>query len=370
MPESTKNLSPKRMTEVINVTPLSLKKDTLKINFSGHRIQVSGRINSGDSIMSSYVSFYIKDEDGVDIAVNFNLPASPEVSLLRVGDNIVAEGVIRNVSDSMVALDNCVLISTTDKPKIERVIEPKSGMIGIHITEKAKNTQIIDNKFAGLSIGIKDEGENTIAVGNQFLKSFGKSTDAPVIIKNSRVHLGNGNMFEGDKNTTPKQNLLEKYWWGFFIPIVVIILGFMIVEGKIPKLLNSLSITSQNQEARTLDVSVFQLVANTDFRLPLLEIQQKWKNYSGLKTIKEHATISNYGDAGLNRTWVDLVSINSYPDSKQNVTCVFGEEWRQKIRLLGNDGNDKAVTFSGTIAGNLTQGGVPILSECVFNVPD
>jgi len=109
-----RNLSPKRMTEVIKETKVALRRNVLESNFSGHHIQVNGKINSADDIGYNYVSFYIKDQDNIHIALNFDTPPTPEVSVLGVGDNVVAQGEIRNVSDSMVVLDHCILISTSE----------------------------------------------------------------------------------------------------------------------------------------------------------------------------------------------------------------------------------------------------------------
>ncbi|MFA6227085.1 MAG: hypothetical protein WC631_01205 [Candidatus Paceibacterota bacterium] len=138
-----RDFSPKRMTDLIKITPLALKKNVLKTSFSGHHIKVTGKIISGDSVMSDYVSFYIKDHDNVNIALNFDLPAIPEVSLLIIGDTITTEGEIRNVTDSLVCLDHCVLLSTNKEVKVREKEDNKAVADKISKVNVDKNNKFI-----------------------------------------------------------------------------------------------------------------------------------------------------------------------------------------------------------------------------------
>lgn len=178
-----------------------------------------------------------------------------------------------------------------------------------------------------------------------------------------------------DKNISQESkdpNLLTRYWWTLIIPIVAIVIGFIITQGKLPGILQkSTAILNsdipRSEEATILDRSVFQLVAETDYGGPILNIQKRWQEFTGLKTKDEHATIMNYGEASLGKTWVDFRGVDSYGAGFNVVTCVFNSEWRQKIGLLGS--SDKEVIFKGTISGDLTGGYVPILEDCSVKEP-
>jgi len=150
---------------------------------------------------------------------------------------------------------------------------------------------------------------------------------------------------------------------GVVAGIIVASLGYMVSRGQWPDI-PIISSLFPAVGAKTLDESVFQLVAETDFaNTPQLDVQQKWEGYAGLIAGNEQATIVNYGDAGLGKTWVDLRSVGSYNGGSQFVDCVFGSAWQQKIELLPEDAS---VTFQGTIGGTLDQGGVPVLQNCVL----
>ncbi len=167
-----------------------------------------------------------------------------------------------------------------------------------------------------------------------------------------------------DKNIKPDSKgskWLEKHWFPTLLfSILAIVIGYIITTGEFPKLFKNIQVISLPIGAKTLDRSVFQLVEETDYTGPILNMQKKWKELAEFKTKDEKAIVLNYGESNLGKTWVDLRSTNT--NSSNVITCIFANGWRQKIEMIGS--GDKKVIFSGTIRGDLTQGRVPILDSC------
>lgn len=193
-------------------------------------------------------------------------------------------------------------------------------------------------------------------------------------LEKSRTTIGTTNQDEGKKGT-PLWKRLDVIISAILILIAIISIPWWpvwfrsITNSDPPETTNSLpSSPLQSEEAKTLDTSIFQLMADTDFgKAPRLEIEQSWKNYSGLKFKNEQAKILNYGDAGLGKTWVELRSVSLYNDTPQWVVCIFDSEWRPRIQILGKSEGDESIIFSGTILGSLNQGALPIMEKCVLN---
>ncbi len=175
-----------------------------------------------------------------------------------------------------------------------------------------------------------------------------------------------GNLSSKKSKIIQGKSSQEKAWYEkplgiVLLGVIIVAAGYIVTEGKLPGIFG-LSLPLQFGNARVLDRSVFQLVADTDFaNTPRLDVEQKWKSYASLITGDEQATIVDFGDAGLGKIWADLKSVNLYNNSPQWVTCVFGSEWQQRIQILGKNAT---TTFWGTISGTLTQGEVPILDSC------
>lgn len=120
-------------------------------------------------------------------------------------------------------------------------------------------------------------------------------------------------------------------------------------------------------DPKLLDRSVFEIVVKSEFKESRLKTEERWKDYGGFKTKEEYATIINFGDAGSERIWVEFKSIDQYNGRTAYITCIFDDEWRQRIKLRGeNDGEATTTLFSGTIRGDLTNEGIPIIDNCIL----
>jgi len=103
------DISPKQMIGVFDSNPPIQARTIIEQYYFGLSIKTSGVIESVD-LMSSYISFNFHDDDNILIACNFTRPVSVEVSLLNKGSKISLIGRVHNVSQGLVALDDCQLL--------------------------------------------------------------------------------------------------------------------------------------------------------------------------------------------------------------------------------------------------------------------
>lgn len=234
------------------------------------------------------------------------------------------------------------------------------------------------HKRKRLKIEIEHEGEKALKFYNEDekinlpsdlgkiknqLKKSSIQKNSSFVFDNSpigKIEIIGRDKISNDKNFS-KSFLKSKIIWVFIIPIIVGIIIFVITQGELPRIFQTGLNLSKSEEALILDKSVFQLVDETDFLGPILEVQKKWQGYAGLKTKEERAMIENYGDAGSGKTWVIFRSTSPY---NEVIDCVFAKEWRQRIELLRDSEN--IIIFKGTIRGDLDQGSVPLLEDCII----
>jgi len=103
------SISPKQMISVFDSNSPIQARTIIEQHYFGLFIKTSGIIESVD-LMSSYNSFNFHDDDNILLACNFTKPVSVEVSLLNRGSKISLIGRVHNVSQGLVALDDCQLI--------------------------------------------------------------------------------------------------------------------------------------------------------------------------------------------------------------------------------------------------------------------
>ena len=154
-----------------------------------------------------------------------------------------------------------------------------------------------------------------------------------------------GDKIGRDKNTAlPESNWLSKYWWSLIIPVVVIVVAFMITEGRFPQAFNFLQ--------SRLD---FTLENNTTLATTTRNISDILSKNNNLgTTLEQKSFLENYKDSevyGLGfftnidevgETYYVFMNVGNNP-----VACAFSSdnETRQKLLLLKR--GDR-VSFSGT----------------------
>ena len=148
------------------------------------------------------------------------------------------------------------LLSNKDEYKPKE----KLGPIAIKVNGKLKDVIIEDNASIGARLLEADEVEGDSVARNRALLS-------PILnIENSQLHFGRGDNVGSDKNQNPQSSLIEKYWWGFFIPIFVGVIVFFINNGEIPRLLN-MSITPSQfmaNNSATSTMNIWNILSRSD----------------------------------------------------------------------------------------------------------
>jgi hypothetical protein len=253
-----------------------------------------------------------------------------------------------------------------NKAEVEKEIKylTDSGYFAQIATGYISPTSLAKDKMWGKTSHSREPNSPTINgvfISGRNIKNNG-TISGPTVEINTENYSGTGEVSAFSK----KDNIISKYWWLFIVPLITIILGYIITEGKMPKVFEKApTVTSSeviSDESKILDVSIFKLVSETSYQEPILKTEEKWQKLTGLKTKDEYAIVSNYGDAGSGKTWVDFKGINNNGGVLNIVTCIFESKWRQKIQMLERD--DKELIFNGTIRGDITPARVPILENC------
>lgn len=131
MPEARfTDIPPARMIrEVANLPPLSRDAFATQ-NFAGLRLNVEGIVISCYDAVSYALVLVENGADGARAAARFSQPVAPELLTLREGDRIAFVGEILDVSETSVALRDCVLApgktkEVTPEKAVARPVTPK-----------------------------------------------------------------------------------------------------------------------------------------------------------------------------------------------------------------------------------------------------
>ncbi len=121
-----------------------------------------------------------------------------------------------------------------------------------------------------------------------------------------------------DKNpsSSSSESWLKKYWWSFIIPVVVIVVGSVITEGRLPQLFNVGigSAASTEQPFATSTVSLAEILDKALTLDTVVERQDFLGKYIGA-TVFAQGTVSQVSRSGANGFLVDLKVVG------QTVTC-------------------------------------------------
>lgn len=146
-----------------------------------------------------------------------------------------------------------------------------------------------------------------------------------------------GDFISGDKVGRDKysgsaglESWLAKYWWGLFIPVVGIVVGFIITEGRLPQLFNTWtgSVIFTEQSIATSTVSLAEILNKALTLDTVVERQDFLGKYVGT-TVFAQATVSEVSRSGTSSFLVD------FKVSGQTVTCP----------QEANDDNEKQLTL-------------------------
>jgi|SRR3989344_4470265 len=189
----------------------------------------------------------------------------------------------------------------------------------------------------------------------------GQATQPTVFnVKGSQLHFGSGDNIGRDKNKNPQPSLLSKYWWGLLIPIVVIVVGFIVTEGKKPELLNFLRGRGEMNEVESVATSTLNLsdiLAEYNSKETSLEKQNFLKIYDN--TIIQGS--GSFVDIGKVRNGY-LVTINV---SHNEVSCIFGGDPEIEKRLLLLK-KGQLINFSGTFTNAVVFRGGWSIQNCTL----
>lgn len=168
-----------------------------------------------------------------------------------------------------------------------------------------------------------------------------------------------------DKNVrTPDSSWLEKYWWGLLIPVIVLVLGFILTEGRLPQFAN---LFSQKTEAGVVDTNtpatttpnLSNIFLKTNLMLDL-EKENFLKDFENGPVYAIGAVFDNINSSGGGFIVRMTVERNA-------VGCAFNSDSKKELLLLKKD--DK-VNFYGIFTGRGLSGygGVNpwYITDCVF----
>lgn len=152
-----------------------------------------------------------------------------------------------------------------------------------------------------------------------------------------------GDKIGRDKNATPKPRWLSNYWWGLIIPVVVVVVAYMITEGKFPQAFNFMSQASV-QENYSLATSTPNLavILNKNNSFTLSSEKQEF--------IKNYENTAVYGSG----SFQDLIKIDQgytvlMTISNNMIGCQFGLDSEKSLLLLKKG---QTVNFSGLFTGS------------------
>lgn len=116
---------------------------------------------------------------------------------------------------------------------------------------------------------------------------------------NINVHNGIGDNISGHKKITNRgQDVSNKYYWYFLIPLVVFIVGYIITEGKLPGILNGTEIPQLiNRDIATTTPKLLDIYERA-FSYDILAERQKFLNRYIGSNIYEDGTISEISTLG------------------------------------------------------------------------
>ena len=226
------------------------------------------------------------------------------------------------------------------------------GKVLIFAKEMRGDGKILANGGDG-SVGGKGGEVHIVAEKNKYAGDIsargGKSDSQNTFsIHDSQLHFGSGDNIGRDKNKNPQPSLLSKYWWGFFIPIVVGVIIFLITNGNIQRLFN-VPITPSHPmsiEAASSTVNIWDILSRADGFGTSLErdsFLEKYKD-SNVYGVGSFNDINKNSDA-----YYVFMYVGKYP-----VACSFenvNSSTERELLLLRNGNN---VSFTGTfVAGNL-----------------
>lgn len=144
---------------------------------------------------------------------------------------------------------------------------------------------------------------------------------------------------------------LRRYWWGFVIPVVIIVVAYVITEGKPPQIF--LSQTSASVSAADGAISVSDILAKLN-KMPLELDQENFLiNYQNTK-VYGSGTYSNIAKRG--EDYAVAISV-----ANGDIICQFSSTFQGKLVLLSPG---QRISFEGVFSGEREVGGSLHVTDC------
>lgn len=254
----------------------------------------------------------------------------------------------------LVSRDGFMKIYNQPDSSSQRGVGGDGGKVFIVAKEIKGHGKILANGGDG-SIGGKGGEVHIVAGKNEYTGEIstkgGESSSPPVFnVKDSQLHFGIGDNIGRDKNKNSKQSLLEKYWWGFLIPILVGLIIYFITNGEIPRLLNISKTPNYLSENKSVSstVNIWNILSRADGFGTTLEKENFLEKYKS----SEIYGAGSFNDINkVSESYYVFVYIGKYP-----VACSFenvDSQIERKLLLLqkGDTVSFKGTFMSGSLNG-------------------
>ena len=208
----------------------------------------------------------------------------------------------------------------------------------------------------GFDVGFHNKGKRTKVIGGKHATRSNDEQDARQIfnVKDSQMHFGRGdNSQEGPSSN--EQRFLSKYWWSFLIPLIVIVLGFVITEGKIPGILDGLSeivrdTADAKDDLRTQLVgfeSIFDLVSTLHTYDTQIQRDEFIENHKG-REFEASVNIFDLGKFSDGTVWASVQG-TTFTGETQYFECHFDKTWESTLKNIFDTGQ-RNLKLNGEVA--------------------
>jgi hypothetical protein len=225
------------------------------------------------------------------------------------------------------------------KDRTERFVKDEYGNEALNLFKRQDSVVLDDEAYLRELEGRKKILEGFVKHHNEYKPKAQEQAREMSSEKSSLLTI-HGDFIAGDKvgrdknlSSTKSESWLEKYWWGLFIPIVVIAVSFIITEGRLPQLFNTWtgSATPTEQPIATSTVSLAEILNKALTLDTVVERQDFLGKYIGT-TVFAQGTVSEVSRSGTSGFLIDLKVAG------QTVTCpqeANDDNERQLLLLKG-----------------------------------
>lgn len=198
------------------------------------------------------------------------------------------------------------------------------------------------------------------------------ASSSPVNIVHSWLHFGDvvaRDKVGGGKTAGNKESLLSKYYWYLLIPVVVLVLGFIITEGKLPLIFKSnatpSSISTDSTATSTTDFrkrligSIFDLVQEMR-KIDKDLLREDFVQNHIAQSFDAEGQMQEVGKFESGDVWVTMGG-TATDGGAEIIECHFDNSWEKQIRNL-LAAKKTNVSFSGEV-GYYAKGWI-VINDC------